>query len=152
YSSMAEFYEDASLKLGLQSSKIREILKNMNESNPEVLELYQKRREIIDKRILTRISEANRKKSQERLETNIDMYGEEAIRIMKKFIDSDDISIGKFCSSLDLSMKDFKFYRKLCSHVDQATSALVDDKAADIRRKFIGAMAKTSSLVAREMV
>ena len=70
---------------------------------------------------------------------------------MKKFIDSDDISIGKFCSSLDLSMKDFKFYRKLCSHVDQATSALVDDKAADIRRKFIGAMAKTSSLVAREM-
>lgn len=152
YSSMAEFYEDVSLKLGLQSSKIREILKNMNESSPEVLELYQKRREIIDKKISTRIGEANRKKSQERLETNIDMYGEEAIRIMKKFIDSDDTSIGKFCSSLDLSMKDFKFYRKLCSHVDQATSALVDDKAADIRRKFIGAMARTSSLVAREMV
>lgn len=151
YSSMAEFYEDASLKLGLQSSKIREILKNMNENSPEVLELYQKRREIIDKRISTRISEANRRKSQERLEMNIDMYGEEAIRIMKKFVDSDDTSIGKFCSSLDLSMKDFKFYRKLCSHVDQATSTLVDDKAADIRRKFIGAMGRTSSLVAREM-
>lgn len=152
YSSMAEFYEDVSLKLGLQSSKIREILKNMNESSSEILELYEKRREIIDKRISTRIGEANRKKSQERLEMNIDMYGEEAIRIMKKFIDSDDTSIGKFCSSLDLSMKDFKFYRKLCSHVDQVTSALVDDKAADIRRKFIGAMGRTSSLVAREMV
>lgn len=151
YSSMAEFYQEASLKLGLPSSKQREIFKQFNEGNPDIAAAYQEKRDIVDKMIAERVAQANRKKSQERLEMNIDMYGEEAIRIMKKFVDSDDTSIGKFCSSLDLSMKDFKFYRKLCSHVDQATSALVDDKAADIRRKFIGAMGRTSSLVAREM-
>ena len=152
YSSMAEFYEDVSLKLGLQPSKQREILKKISESDSELADAYQKKREVIDKKISERIGQSTRERAREKLEVNIDMYGEEAIRIMKKFIDSDDTSIGKFCSSLDLSMKDFKFYRKLCSHVDQATSALVDDKAADIRRKFIGAMGRTSSLVAREMV
>lgn len=152
YSSIAQFNQDASLKLGLQPSKQREILKKISESDSELADAYQKKREVIDKKISERIGQATRERAREKLEVNIDMYGEEAIRIMKKFIDSDDTSIGKFCSSLDLSMKDFKFYRKLCSHVDQATSALVDDKAADIRRKFIGAMGRTSSLVAREMV
>ena len=143
---------DASLILGLQPSKQREIRKKSSESDSELADAYQKKREVIDKKISERIGQSTRERAREKLEVNIDMYGEEAIRIMKKFIDSDDTSIGKFCSSLDLSMKDFKFYRKLCSHVDQATSALVDDKAADIRRKFIGAMGRTSSLVAREMV
>lgn len=152
YSSIAQFNQDAFLKLGLQPSKQREILKKISESDSELADAYQKKREVIDKKISERIGQATRERAREKLEVNIDMYGEEAIRIMKKFIDSDDTSIGKFCSSLDLSMKDFKFYRKLCSHVDQATSALVDDKAADIRRKFIGAMGRTSSLVAREMV
>ena len=152
YSSIAQFNQDASLKLGLQPSKQREILKKISESDSELADAYQKKREVIDKKISERIGQATRERAREKLEVNIDMYGEEAIRIMKKFIDSDDTSIGKFCSSLDLSMKDFKFYRKLCSHVDQVTSALVDDKAADIRRKFIGAMGRTSSLVAREMV
>ena len=152
YSSIAQFNQDASLKLGLQPSKQREILKKISESDSELADAYQKKREVIDKNISERIGQATRERACEKLEVNIDMYGEEAIHIMKKFIDSDDTSIGKFCSSLDLSMKDFKFYRKLCSHVDQATSALVDDKAADIRRKFIGAMGRTSSLVAREMV
>lgn len=152
YSSIAQFNQDVSLKLGLQPSKQREILKKISESDSELADAYQKKREVIDKKISERIGQATRERAREKLEVNIDMYGEEAIRIMKKFIDSDDTSIGKFCSSLDLSMKDFKFYRKLCSHVDQATSALVDDKAADIRRKFIGAMGRTSSLVAREMV
>ena len=152
YSSMGDFYNDAFLKLGIHVSKQTEILKSMFNSSPEVLDAYQKRREIIANGQADRLSEINKKRAQERLKANIDIYGEESVRIMKKFVDSDDTSITKFCASQDLSMKDFKFYRKLCSHVDENVSSLVDDKAADIRRKFISAMARTSYFVAREML
>ena len=151
-SSMTDFYQYASDKLGLPQYVQREIFKTFTEDNADIDDAYRKKRAIIDSMVSEKTRQMHHDRYQAQLEANIDMHGEEAIRIMKKFIDSDDKSISKFCSSLDLSMKDFNFYRKLCKHIDQDTSALVDDKAADIRRKFIGAMAKTSTLVARKMV
>ena len=152
YSSMADFYQDASKKLGLQQYIQREMLKNFTENNADINDAYQEKRAIIDNITTEKTRQVSRDRYQAQLDANVDMYGEEAIRIMKKFIDSDDKSISKFCSRFSLSMSDFKFYRKLCRHIDQDISGLVDDRAADIRRKFIGAMARTSVMVAKEMV
>ena len=152
YSSMADFYQDASKKLGLQQYIQREMLKNFTENNADINDVYQEKRAIIDNITTEKTRQVSRDRYQAQLDANVDMYGEEAIRIMKKFIDSDDKSISKFCSRFSLSMSDFKFYRKLCRHIDQDISGLVDDRAADIRRKFIGAMARTSVMVAKEMV
>ena len=71
---------------------------------------------------------------------------------MKKFVASDESTIGKFCQSADISMSDFKFYRRLCVNMDSDVSVRVDQKAANIRRKFIRAMAIASNHICKEMV
>ena len=152
YSSMAQFYEDAASKFGLSPDKVRDILKSFTIGDSELSQAYHEKREAIARMQVDNFVHGAKERARERLESNIDMYGKEAIEVMQLFISSDDKSIGKFCSSFDLSMNDFRFYRNLCRHIDQDTSALVDDKAADIRRKFIGAMSKSSESVAKEMV
>ena len=49
-------------------------------------------------------------------------------------------------------MSDFKFYRRLCVNMDSDVSVRVDQKAANIRRKFIRAMAIASNHICKEMV
>ena len=71
YSSIAQFNQDASLKLGLQPSKQREILKKISESDSELADAYQKKREVIDKKISERIGQATRERAREKLEMNI---------------------------------------------------------------------------------
>lgn len=149
---MKEFYDSTTRELGLSEVTQRDLLNSFIANYPELEIAYQEKRKEIDAKTVERISQINRDRAQERLKDRIDLHGEQAVEIMKKFVDSDEQSISKFCSSFDISMKDFRFYRNLCRHIDEDTSEEVDSKALEIRRKFLSAISRTSTIVAKKML
>lgn len=155
FSSMADFYQVAKEKFHISDDKQRKLLKKFLESlgeESDISDLYEKKREFINLKQREKLSESTRQRVKERLEENIDLYGEKALNLMRKFVDSDNDTIGKFCHSAGISMNDFKFYRRLCENVDSDVSILVDQKAAAIRRSFLHAMAVASNYICKEMV
>lgn len=156
FSSMDDFYQVAKEKFHISLKRQRDLIKTFLESDLDeeasILTLYQERRESINLRHREQLRDSAKQKAKEKLEENIDLYGEKALDIMKKFVASDESTIGKFCQSADISMNDFKFYRRLCVNMDSDVSVRVDQKAASIRRKFIRAMAIASNHIYKEMV
>ncbi len=155
FSSMAHFYQTAKEKFHISEDKQRKLLKmflgSLGEES-DISDLYEKKRELISLKQREKLIESTKQRAKERLEENIDLYGEKALNVMRKFVDSDDNTIGKFCHSAGISINDFRFYRKLCENVDSDVSILVDEKAANIRRNFIHAMAVASNYICKEMV
>ena len=157
FSSMNEFYQAAKEKFHISFEKQRRLLKASLESDLDVdedasvLNLYQERRECIDLRHREQLRESTKQRAKERLKENIDLYGKNVLDIMKKFVDSDESTIGKFCQSSGISMNDFRFYRRLCVNMDSDVSARVDKKAAAIRKRFLCAMVDASKQIYHEM-
>ncbi len=90
-------------------------------------------------------------RAKEKLNYNIDKYGEEAVKAMRTFIEADAYTIKRFCKTSGISEKDFKFYRKLCAEIDEDLTSEVNDKCRETSRKFISFIIKSSREVALEM-
>ena len=100
---MAHFYQTAKEKFHISEDKQRKLLKmflgSLGEES-DISDLYEKKRELISLKQREKLIESTKQRAKERLEENIDLYGEKALNVMRKFVDSDDNTIGKFCHSL----------------------------------------------------
>ena len=85
--------------------------------------IKKKKMEIKEKRALK-----NKEQTRKKLEYDIGKYGEEAVKAMRTFVKSDDFTIKKFCKTAGISEKDFKFYRRICTEIDEDLAIEVNEK------------------------
>ncbi len=148
--SMAEFHKYVSEKYGINDTEQKKLFALALEDE-NLSKIVETKRATIRTKQTQKNSKQATLRSQERLESNIKTYGEQAVKSMRSFIEIDDCTIKRFCKMADISEKDFRLYRKLCAEVDENLAAEVDNKCKDTSRKFIAFVISSSREIALEM-
>lgn len=119
--------------------------------NQELAMIVKTKEKEIRERQKTKNKIVTEKMQKAKLDYNIGKYGEEAVKAMRTFLETDSTTIKKFCNSAGISEKDFAFYRKLCTEIDDNLTIEVNEKCKDTSKKFIIFIINSASEVAKEM-
>lgn len=146
FDSMTSFYDCVAKEHNISRNE-QALLLNVAMEDEELSEVIKKKKmEIKEKRALK-----NKEQTRKKLEYDIGKYGEEAVKAMRTFVKSDDFTIKKFCKTAGISEKDFKFYRRICTEIDEDLAIEVNDKCMETSKKFIIFIIKSAREVALEM-
>ncbi len=150
FDSLGAFHDFVKNEYGISREK-QAVLFDVAKGNKELSKIIaEKELEIKEKRSI-RVTEQSRKKTLEKPDYNMGKYGEEVVKAMRTFTETDNITIKNFCRSADISEKEFRFYKKLCQEIDDNLVIEVNDKCRDISRKFVAFIVKSANEIALEM-
>lgn len=150
FSSFSDFNNYVLEEYGISKTKQKMLFDMARKDEKLANIIMEKEVEIREKQSIKRKENAVAK-AKEKLDYNIDKYGEEAVKAMRTFIETDAYTIRRFCKTSGISEKDFKFYRNLCAEIDKDLTIEVNDKCRETSRKFISFIIKCSREIALEM-
>lgn len=150
FSNFSDFNTFVLEEYGISKAKQKSLL-DIARKDEKLADIIRKKEVEIREKESIKKKEIATVRAKEKLNYNIDKYGEAAVKAMRTFIETDAYTIKRFCKTSGISEKDFKFYRKLCAKIDEDLTAEVNDKCKETSRKFIFFIIKSSREVALEM-
>lgn len=155
FSTMKEFYQYCSEQLNVSNAHVQKafsaFLNDEDEMNSELGVTVRTIKMFMEDRKNQKIAELQQERHQKRIQATLDEFGDGAILMMRQFINAEEATISKFCTTFKVDRKEFDFLRKVCRKVDGDTTELVDQKAALAAKKFLAFMLKTVEEVSNEM-
>lgn len=152
---MKEFYQYCSEQLNVSTDYVQKtfsaFLNDENEMNSELGVTVRTIKMFMEDRKDQKLSEMQQNRHQKRIQATLDKFGDEAVLMMRQFVNAEEDTITKFCTTFKVDRKEFEFLRKVCRKVDGETTELVDQKAAFAMKKFLAFMLKTVDEVSKEM-
>lgn len=156
FSTMKEFYQYCSEQLNLTYNYVQKafltFIKNESEMNSELGDAIRAGKKVMEDKRTQKISEFHRERHQKENQATLNKYGDDSILMMRQFVNAEESTINKFCTTFKIDRKEFDFLRKICQKVDSETTELVDQKATLAMQKFLAFMHKTIDEVAQEML
>ena len=155
FSTMKEFYQYCSEQLNVSNTYVQKtfsaFLNDENEKSSELGITVRTIKMFMEERKNQQIAERQQERHQKRIQATLDEFGGNAILMMRQFVNAEEETINKFCTTFKVDRKEFEFLRKVCQKVDEETTVLVNQKASLAAKKFLAFMLKTVDEVSNEM-
>ena len=155
FSTMKEFYQYCSEQLNVSNTFVQKtfsaFLNDENEKDSELGITVRTIKMFMEERKNQQIAERQQERHQKRIQATLDEFGGNAILMMRQFVNAEEETINKFCTTFKVDRKEFEFLRKVCQKVDEETTVLVNQKASLAAKKFLAFMLKTVDEVSNEM-